>query len=88
MTIECTECVVHVDNIPVDVLAHYRASGYTSILPPILTITGFDLKTLGNVPYNYSIGRYEDPGVAGIKDQEAIAVKHGDKFCAWPQAHA
>ena len=87
MTIECKECLVYVDAVPVDVLAHYRANGYTGILPPVLTITGHDLKTLAGVPWDYSIGRYEDLG-AGMKDAEAVAVKHGDKFVAWPRAHA
>lgn len=76
-------CVIKVDQVEIDVEELYRKAGF-EVLPPQLTISGQDLKAAGNVPWSYNITRAGD--MDHISDGQAVPVKHGDQFTAFPRA--
>jgi hypothetical protein len=78
-------CVITVYGMPVDVAALYRERGF-QVLPPTLTMSGWDMHIYGNVPSNYSIVRADSMGGPYIRDDEAWTVKDGDQFIAVPPA--
>ena len=87
MTTNIDRCTIQVywqTPITIDVVALYRERGFTK-LPPTLTITGSEIRRLGEVPAEYQLQRL-GTDYESIADAEAVIVSDGDKFIGVPPA--
>lgn len=80
-------CIVRVDNYELDIELIYRDKGFTT-LPPALTLSGLELKTLADAPANYALFRDIPGEVYGrsLPDAEAVVLKDCDGFFTTPPA--
>ena len=75
-------CTITVYGVKIDVVDFYKTHGFKT-LPPQLTMSGNDLRMLGEVPANYSL---DGPSQRNIASAQAVPVNDGDEFYAIPPA--